>query len=89
MAEVAFTVNKQWQGKGLSKIMLRKLTDAALKNKIDGLIAYILPNNKPMINLFNTLPYKIKSTYSYDDDLLVLSCKFDEPKEETLDQKDG
>jgi acyl-CoA hydrolase/RimJ/RimL family protein N-acetyltransferase len=83
MAEVAFTVNKQWQGKGLSKIMLRKLTDAALQNNIDGLIAYVLPSNKPMINLFNTLPYKIKSTYSYDDDLLVLSCRFDEPREET------
>jgi hypothetical protein len=47
------------------------------------LIAYVLPSNKPMINLFNTLPYKIKSTYSYDDDLLVLSCRFDEPREET------
>lgn len=81
MAEVAFTVNRQWQDKGLSTIMLRKLTAAALKNNIDGLVAYVLPNNKAMINLFNTLPYKIKSTYSYDDDLLVLSCKFDQLKE--------
>lgn len=87
MAEVAFTVNKQWQGKGLSKIMLRKLTDAALNNDIAGLIAYVLPNNKAMINLFNTLPYKIKSTYSYDDDLLILSCRFDEPKEESANNE--
>lgn len=80
MAEVAFTVNKQWQGKGISKIMLRKLADAALKNKIDGLVAYVLPNNKPMINLFNTLPFEITSAYSYDEDLFVLSCRFDQLK---------
>jgi RimJ/RimL family protein N-acetyltransferase len=77
MAEVAFTVNRQWQGKGLSKIMLRKLADVAQKNKIDGLVAYVLPNNKPMINLFKTLPYEIQSTYSYDDDLFILTCRFD------------
>jgi acyl-CoA hydrolase/GNAT superfamily N-acetyltransferase len=80
LAEVAFTVNRQWQGKGLSKIMLRKLADAARKNEIDGLVAYVLPNNKPMINLFNTLPYEIQSTYSYDDDLFILTCRFDQPQ---------
>ncbi len=92
MAEVAFTVNKQWQGKGLSKIMLRKLADAAYKNKIEGLVAYVLPNNKAMINLFKTLPYEIKSTYSYDDDLFVLTCRFDEltqpsPESDQQDQE--
>jgi hypothetical protein len=33
-----------------------------------------------MINLFKTLPYKVKTRI--EDDALVLSCKFNELKEE-------
>ena len=77
MAEIAFTVSKEWQGKGLSKLMLRKLSEAARDNGISGLVAYTLPQNQAMIGLFKKLPYKVKTVY--EDDLLLLSCKFDEP----------
>lgn len=77
MAEIAFTVSKAWQGKGLSKLMLRKLSEAARDNGISGLVAYTLPQNQPMIGLFKKLPYKVKTVY--EDDLLLLSCKFDDP----------
>jgi hypothetical protein len=26
------------------------------------------------------LPYEIQSTYSYDDDLFILTCRFDQPQ---------
>ena len=76
MAEVAFSVNRKYQGKGLSRIILRKLADAARENGIVGLTAYTAPRNKAMINLFKTLPYKVKSYF--DGEGVTLTCRFDE-----------
>jgi acyl-CoA hydrolase/RimJ/RimL family protein N-acetyltransferase len=82
MAEVAFTVAKDFQGKGLGKIFLRKLADAARENGIAGLRAVTAPQNKAMIKLFNGLPYKIR-TY-VDDKALILSCRFDKIRDERI-----
>jgi len=80
MAEVAFSISKDFQGKGLGKIFIRKLAQAAREHGISGLVAYTSLQNKAMINLFKTLPYKVKT--SFDGDTLALSCKFDELKDE-------
>jgi acyl-CoA hydrolase/GNAT superfamily N-acetyltransferase len=80
MAEVAFSVSKDYQGLGLGKIFLKKLAEAARSNGISGLMAYTVPSNKAMIKLFKTLPYKVKTVI--EDDALVLSCKFNELREE-------
>jgi acyl-CoA hydrolase/GNAT superfamily N-acetyltransferase len=77
VAEIAFSISKEYQKKGLGKILLRKLAAAARENGLTGLIAYTSPQNQAMIKLFNSLPYKINSFY--DGDMLTLSCKFDEP----------
>jgi GNAT superfamily N-acetyltransferase len=76
MAEVAFSVSKDYQGKGLGRIFLRKLAECARENGISGLIAYTSPRNKAMIGLFKTLPYEVKT--SFDGEALGLSCKFDQ-----------
>jgi GNAT superfamily N-acetyltransferase len=76
MAEVAFSVSKESQGKGLGKIIIKKLAAAARESGIAGLVAYTLPGNQGMIRLFKTLPYKV--TTFYDGDMVELSCKFDE-----------
>jgi ribosomal protein S18 acetylase RimI-like enzyme len=73
---VAFTVNGDFQGKGLGKIFLRKLAAAAREHGISGLVAYTAPNNKFMIDLFKTLPYKVET--SFEDEFLRLCCRFDE-----------
>ncbi|MGD9368002.1 MAG: GNAT family N-acetyltransferase [Desulfobacteraceae bacterium] len=75
MAEVAFTVAKDYQGKGLGKKFILKLAAAAREHGISGLVAYTAPHNQSMINLFRKLPYKIKT--SFDGEALALSCKFD------------
>jgi acyl-CoA hydrolase/ribosomal protein S18 acetylase RimI-like enzyme len=77
MAEVAFSVNKKYQGKGIARRLMRKLADAVRENGTTGLVAYTSPTNKRMISLFNSLPYKVKS--SYEDEWLALSCRFDDP----------
>lgn len=76
IAEVAFSVSKDWQGRGLGKILMRKLSEAARENGIAGLIAYTLPGNQGMIRLFKSLPYKVKTFY--DGDIIELNCRFDE-----------
>jgi acyl-CoA hydrolase/RimJ/RimL family protein N-acetyltransferase len=79
MAEVAFTVNKAFQGKGLGKLFLRKMADAARENGIAGLVAYTAAHNQAMIRLFKTLPYKVKTALG--EEALTLSCRFDELKD--------
>jgi GNAT superfamily N-acetyltransferase len=77
VAEVAFSLSKEYQKKGLGKILLKKLAAAAVENDIAGLVAYTSPQNRGMIKLFNQLPYKV-STF-FDGDMLTLNCKFNEP----------
>lgn len=78
IAEVAFSVAKGWQGKGLSKVIMRKLAAAAKDHGISGLVAYTALSNKGMISVFNNLPYKV--VMSYDDDMIHMKCRFDDPK---------
>ena len=77
MAEVAFSVSKEWQKLGLSSIILEKLTLAARDNGIRGFEAFTAPSNQGMIKLFNRLPYKVRSTF--DGDTMTLTARFDEP----------
>jgi len=76
LAEVAFSVSQEYQGKGLGKFFLKKLAAVARENGIGGLMAYTFPSNKAMINLFKTLPYKVKT--QYEDGDLILTCRFNE-----------
>lgn len=78
MAEVAFSVSKDWQRKGLSKIIMKKLAEVARENGIAGLTAYVSINNRSMIGLFNSLPYTVQTLY--EEDMLVMQCRFDQPR---------
>ena len=62
MAEIAFSVVKEWQGRGLSSIVITKLAEAAKHSGIKGLTAYTSRENKRMVKLFNTLDYDVKTT---------------------------
>ncbi|MGI9538199.1 MAG: GNAT family N-acetyltransferase [Desulfocapsaceae bacterium] len=76
IAEVAFSISPDYQGKGLGKLFLQKLASSSRESGIAGLIAYTFPTNQAMINLFRTLPYKVKK--QLEDGELVLTCRFDE-----------
>ncbi|MBW2467735.1 MAG: GNAT family N-acetyltransferase [Deltaproteobacteria bacterium] len=76
-AEVAFSISKPFQKKGLGKILLGKLASAARENGISGLMAYTSAQNKGMIKLFKSLPYKVDSFF--DGEMLKLSCRFNQP----------
>ncbi|HUV50703.1 MAG TPA: GNAT family N-acetyltransferase [Anaerolineae bacterium] len=78
VAEVAFSVNRSYQGKGIGRILMRKLSEAARENGIAGFTAYTSPQNQAMIRLFKSVPYK--TTTIFDGDVLSLNCRFDELK---------
>jgi acyl-CoA hydrolase/GNAT superfamily N-acetyltransferase len=78
IAEIAFSISKDYQKKGLGKILLKKLAAAARANDISGLVAYTSPHNRGMIKLFKQLPYKANTFF--DGDMLILKCKFNEPE---------
>lgn len=75
LAEVAFSVSRSFQGKGLGKLLIRKLADAARENGIAGLLAYTAPTNTGMVRIFNSLPYKVHN--SFEEDVLKLTCRFE------------
>jgi acyl-CoA hydrolase/RimJ/RimL family protein N-acetyltransferase len=83
MAEIAFSVSKEYQGMGIAQILQRKIARAAMENKIKGLVAYTSPKNKRMVKLFKKLPYEIES--KKENDILILSCLFPDPKDEEKD----
>ena len=79
LAEVAFSVTRDWQKKGISTVLQRKLANIAREHGIGGLVAYTHPANRGMIALFKKLPYKVRS--AYDGEVITLTARFDEPAE--------
>ena len=76
LAEIAFSVEKGWQGKGLSSIVIRKLAEAARGNKIKGFTAYTSKSNKAMIKLFHSLDYEV--SVNGKGDMVQLEALFKE-----------
>ena len=87
MAEVAFSVSKDFKRKGLGKSFINKRCQAAFDKGIAGLFAYTSLENKAMIGLFKTLPSQVKQ--SFEDDMVVLRCRFDEPRADNETKKSG
>ena len=76
LVEVAFSVSMDFKNKGLGKLLLKKITEAAREHGARGMIAYTVQTNRAMIDLFNNLPYKV--TKQIEEDTIVLTCFFDE-----------
>ncbi|HSO19117.1 MAG TPA: GNAT family N-acetyltransferase, partial [Desulfosarcina sp.] len=77
MAEVAYSISRTWQGKGLGRLIQHKLAQGAKDVGIAGLYAYTAPGNEAMVRLFASLPYRLET--GTEDEMLLLRCRFDEP----------
>jgi len=75
VAEVAFSVSKEWQAKGIASVLLEKITEAAREKGFTELVAYTLPTNIGMIKLFKKLPYRTKTIL--DGNTAILRCSFE------------
>jgi len=61
-AEVGFTVEQHFQGRGLGAALMRHLTRLAMAKGLQGFQAEVLCNNAPMLTVFRRsgLPMKIR-----------------------------
>jgi acyl-CoA hydrolase/RimJ/RimL family protein N-acetyltransferase len=78
-AEVAYSLDMNWQGKGIASMLQNKIVEAARHNGIPGVFAMTYPDNNTMIKLFMRLPYKVNTWY--EDGALILQALFSEPKQ--------
>ena len=51
-AEIAFTVVDQYQGQGIGAVLMRHLIGIARRSELAELTAEVLPDNAPMLKLF-------------------------------------
>lgn len=77
-AEIAFSISRRFQRRGLGKILLRKLESAAREHGVGGFYAFTSAQNQGMIRLFTSLPYKV--TTAFEGDMVTLRCSFSEPR---------
>jgi acyl-CoA hydrolase/RimJ/RimL family protein N-acetyltransferase len=80
MAEVAYSLDSQWRGRGIAVRLQEKIVEAARHNGFAGLNAMTFSDNRTMIKLFKKLPYRVSTRYEEGD--LLLEARFCEPREE-------
>jgi len=78
MAEVAFVVHPDWQGKGIGRFMLNKLIEVARQKGISGFNAEVLASNRKMLNVFYKSGFNIHS--HLEEGVYYLTFRFDEIK---------
>jgi acyl-CoA hydrolase/RimJ/RimL family protein N-acetyltransferase len=78
--EVAFVVHEDLQGKGIGTFLLQHLIKIAQRNGLEGFVAYCLPDNLPMLRVFDKLGLPIEQTY--EDGVYKLKMRFEEAVEE-------
>jgi acetyl coenzyme A synthetase (ADP forming)-like protein len=59
-AEVAFEVADDWQGRGISTLLLAHLSELAIEAGIDTFTAVVLPDNHRMIRLFRDSGFAVE-----------------------------
>jgi ribosomal protein S18 acetylase RimI-like enzyme len=73
-------VDEEFQGRGIGTFLLEYLVEIAQEQGIEGFRADVLATNKPMLSVFQRLPYKYRSTSSGSE--VRIRFRFDELKED-------
>jgi acetate---CoA ligase (ADP-forming) len=61
-AEVAFEVSDQWQGRGISTVLLAHLSALATADGVETFTAAVLPDNRKMIQVFRDSGFAVEVT---------------------------
>jgi L-amino acid N-acyltransferase YncA len=77
LAEVAFIVHDDLQGRGIGTYLLEQLTRAARQRGVQGFVAYVLPGNTPMLSIFHRSGLPVVSTLA--DGIYTLTLRWAEP----------
>ena len=65
-AEVAFIVQDEWQEKGMGTFLLDYLTQIAKQRGVRRFYAKVLPDNKPMLAIFQNSGYRVNMEFDGD-----------------------
>ncbi|MBI5250512.1 MAG: GNAT family N-acetyltransferase [Desulfomonile tiedjei] len=76
--DVAFMVDENYRGHGLASALLRYLEEIGKERGILGFRAEVLLSNRPMIKVFEKLPYVLHRNSM--EDMVSLTWRFDEFK---------
>jgi len=76
VAEVAFLVHDEWQLKGMGTLLLRYLTEIAEKRGVKTFFAKVLPDNKPMLSIFQSCGYNVQTQFDGE----VYSVRYNLPE---------
>jgi GNAT superfamily N-acetyltransferase len=77
-AEVAFTVEHDFQGRGVGAALMRHLTQIAMTKGFHALQAEVLCNNAPMLNVFRRSG--LPMTTRQEDNVLHVTLALDETR---------
>jgi acyl-CoA hydrolase/GNAT superfamily N-acetyltransferase len=78
--DVAFMVDENYQGRGIATFLLNYLIEIAKERGVKGFSADVLFSNRPMLRVFERLPYVLHKTVS--EGVVTMKFRFDELKEE-------
>jgi len=62
LADVAFVVRDDWQGKGVGTLLMRRIREAAVARGVPGFQADVLATNKPMLDVFHESGLRVSAT---------------------------
>lgn len=79
LAEVAFTVHDDLQGRGIGTWLLERLTTIARQRGIRGFIGYVQANNVRMLNVFHKCGFPVVTTL--DEGIYTVTIRFPEDGE--------
>lgn len=77
-AEVAFVVRDDWQNRGIGRILLQVLVDAAIERGVDEFEATVKAGNKQMLTVFHASGFHIHTTF--EDGVYQLKFRIKEEK---------
>ncbi len=66
LAELAFVVVDQYQGQGIGAALLQHLAKIARSARLDGLVAEVLPENIPMLKVFDNSGLRVSKKREAD-----------------------
>jgi acyl-CoA hydrolase/ribosomal protein S18 acetylase RimI-like enzyme len=79
--EVAFVTMEKYHGKGMASTLLKELISVARQRQLERMIAYVLPENKPMIHVFESHGFKRVRGHDEREVVLVLQLATETEKE--------
>jgi len=65
-AEVAFVVQDEWQQKGMGTLLMQYLTQIAIQRGVKKFFAKVLPDNKPMLAVFENVELPMHTQFDGD-----------------------